>query len=107
MPTNVAVASTLTRRASLGSSVDRRRDDRGEMDDRRGRGFGNQALNLIGVGEVGPPELDTAGQFLGRLEVGGGVEVGGDDAAAVGRQAPHSLGPDQTKAACDKYGVGH
>ena len=72
-----------------------------------GRDFGNQALNLLGVGEVGPPELDTAGQLLGRLEVGGSIEVGCDHAAAVGRQPPHSLGPDQTKAACDEYGVGH
>ena len=71
----------------LGHAVDRGRDDRGEVNDRGGRDVGHQALNLVGIGEVGPPELDSAGQLLGRLDGWRACRGRRDDAAAVGRQA--------------------
>lgn len=42
----------------FGYRVDRRRDDRREMDDRVRGDLGDETLHLLGIGEVGPPELD-------------------------------------------------
>ena len=74
-----------------------------------GRDVGDQALNLLGVGEVGPAELDAAAAVsCAALTVGGRVEIGDDDAAAQSAASRRTVSdPDQAEATGDEHSFRH
>ena len=91
----------------LGVAIDRRQNHRGQVDDHRRRDFGDQQVDLALVGQVRPVRLGVGGQRRGGFALGGGAEVGGDHAVAVGDQSAHGLRSDQAETACDKHLLGH
>jgi hypothetical protein len=88
-------------------AVDRRRDDRGEVDDGGRRYLCDEALDLFGISKVCPPILDAGRQLLGRLAVGGCVEVGGNNPASVGGQPLDRCFTDQAEASGDQHTACH
>ena len=87
----------------LGDAIDRRRDDRGKVNDRLGSNVGNQALNLVRIRQIGPSGFGTFGELRGFFAVGGGVEVSGDDTTAELGQLSHSGRTDKAEPAGDEH----
>jgi hypothetical protein len=59
------------------------------------------------IGEVGPPDVGGWQQGRRGFPVGRYIEVGSDDAAAVGAQLSHRRGPDQSERPGDQHSLRH